>query len=58
MVKFLIEIEADAGEPEALNITLKTQRSQPTEVEEKAARRLLPALRDLPKNRFPEGDEP
>ena len=58
MVRFLIEIEAIAGDPEAVNIMLKTQRDQPAEVEETAARRLLPALRDLPKARFPEDGGP
>jgi hypothetical protein len=53
MVRFVIDIEADAGDPEAVNILLKTERKQPTEVEETAARRLLPKLRDLPKNSFP-----
>ena len=54
MVRFVIEIEADASDPEAVNIMLKTQKNAPTEVEETAARRLLPALRDLPKTKFPE----
>jgi hypothetical protein len=54
MVRFVIDIEADARDPEAVNIMLKTQRNEPTEAEETAARRLLPALRDLPKSKFPE----
>src|ERR1051326_4445953 len=54
MVRFVIDIEAVAGDPEGVNILLKTERKQPTEVEETAARRLLPALRDLPRSRFPE----
>ena len=57
MVRFVIDIEGDAADPEAVNIMLKTQRSEPTEAEETAARRLLPALRDLPKNKFPEDAE-
>ncbi len=57
MVRFLIEIEAGAGDPTAVNILLKTERKQPTEVEETDAQRLLPALRDLLKKRFAESDE-
>jgi hypothetical protein len=57
MVRFVIDLEAAPGDPEAVNIVLKTQRNQPTEVEETAARRLLPALCDLAKARFPD-DEP
>lgn len=58
MVRFVIDIEADAGDPEAVSIVLKTQRNQPAEVEETAANRLLPALCDLAKARFPEDDQP
>ena len=54
MVRFVIDIEAVADDPEEVNIVLKTERKQPTEVEETAARRLLPKLRDLPKSSFPE----
>jgi hypothetical protein len=57
MVRFLIEIEAGADDPKAVNILLKTERKQPTEIEETDARGLLPALRDLLKRRFPESDE-
>ena len=57
MVRFVIDIEAVAGDAKAVNIVLKTQREQPAEVEETAARRLLPALCDLAKARFPEDDE-
>lgn len=56
MVRFLIEIEAGAGEPGAVNILLKTERKQPTQVEETDAQRLLPALRDLLKKRFASDD--
>jgi hypothetical protein len=56
MVRFVIDIEADAGDPEAVNILLKTQRNEPAEVEETAARRLLPALCDLAKAGFAEDD--
>lgn len=58
MVRFLIEIEADAGDPEAVNILLKTNSNEATEAEEAAAQRLLPVLRDLLKTGFPESDEP
>ena len=55
MVRVVIDIEADAGDPNAVNMVLKTQRNQPSEVEETAARRVLS---DLAKARFPEEDEP
>jgi hypothetical protein len=55
MVRFLIEIEAVAGDPNAVNIAVKTERNQPTDIEESTAQRILPALRDLPKTCFPEG---
>ncbi len=58
MVRFLIEIEAGAGDPKAVDILLKTEKKQPTEVEETDAQRLLPALRDLLKRRFAESEEP
>ena len=57
MVRFLIDIEADADNPKALSILLKTNREQPAEAEETAAQRLLPALRDLLQTGFPESDE-
>lgn len=58
MVRFLIEIEAGTGDPKAVDILLKTERKQPTEVEETDAQRLLPALRDLLRRRFAESEEP
>lgn len=57
MVRFRIDIEAVADDPKALNILLKTESNQAAEAEETAAQRLLPALRDLLKNGFPESDE-
>ena len=57
MVRFVIDIEAVAGDPEAVNILLKTNSNQAAEPEEAAARRLLPVLRDLLKTGFPESDE-
>jgi hypothetical protein len=57
MVRFRIDIEAVADDPKALTILLKAERDQVAEAEETAARRLLPALRDLLKRRFSEGDE-
>jgi hypothetical protein len=57
MVRFQIDIEADADDPKALSILLKTNRNQPAQVEETAAERLLPALRDLLRTGFPDGDE-
>jgi hypothetical protein len=57
MVRFLIEIESGADDPKGVNILLKTERRQPTEVEETDAQQLLPALRDLLKKRFAESDE-
>jgi hypothetical protein len=58
MVRFRIDIEAVADDPKAVNILLKTERDHAAEAEETAARRLLPALRELLKRRFPESDEP
>ena len=58
MVRFLIEIEAGAGDSRAVSILLKTERKQPTEVEETDAQQLLPALRDLLRKRFAETDDP
>jgi hypothetical protein len=57
MVSFRIDIEAVADDPKALNILLKAERNQAAEAEETAAKRLLPALRDLLKRRFSESDE-
>lgn len=57
MVSFRIDIEAVADDPKALNILLKAERKQAAEAEETAAKRLLPALRDLLKRRFSESDE-
>ena len=57
MVRFRIDIEAVAGDPEAVNILLKTESNQAAEAEEQSARRLLPALRDLLQTRFAESDE-
>ena len=57
MVRFRIDIEAVAGDPNAMNILLKTETNQATEPEEASARRLLPALRNLLKTGFPESDE-
>jgi len=57
MVRFRIDIEAVADDPKALNILLKTESNEAAEAEETAAQRLLPALRDLLKTGFPQGDE-
>jgi hypothetical protein len=57
MVRFVIDIEAVAGDSKAVNIVLKTQRSEPAEVEETVARRLLPGLCDLAKAGFPDDGE-
>ena len=57
MVRFQIDIEADADDPKALSILLKTNKNQPAEAEETAAERLLPALRDLLQTGFPESDD-
>lgn len=57
MVRFEIDIQADADDPKALSILLKTNRNQPAQAEETAAERLLPALCDLLKTGFPESDE-
>jgi len=57
MVTFRIDIEAVTGDPKALNILLKAEKNQAAEAEETAAQRLLPALRNLLKTRFSDGDE-
>jgi hypothetical protein len=57
MVTFRIDIEAVANDPKALNILLKAEKNQAAEAEETAAQRLLPALRNLLKNRFADSDE-
>lgn len=57
MVTFRIDIEAVADDPKALNILLKAEKNQAAEAEETAAQRLLPALRNLLKNRFADSDE-
>jgi hypothetical protein len=57
MVSFRIDIEAVADDPKALNILLKAERNQAADAEETAAKRLLPALRDLLKTRFSESEE-
>ena len=57
MVRFIVDIEAVADDPQAVNILLKTRQNEPAEAEETAARRLLPALRDLLQAGFPESDE-
>jgi hypothetical protein len=58
MVRLVIDIEAIDGDPETVNMVLKTQRDRPAEVEEAAARRLVPALCDLAEAGFAESDEP
>ena len=57
MVRLRIDIEAVASDPKALNILLKTEMNQASEAEDQAARRLLPALRDLLQSRFAESDD-
>ncbi len=52
MVRFVIEIASDAGDPAEVDIVLKSERNDLTEAEETTARRLLPALRGLPKERL------
>ena len=58
MVRFVIDIEAVASDPEAVNIILKTNSNQAVEAEEATAQRLLPIIRELLKSGFPESDEP
>jgi hypothetical protein len=57
MVSFVIDIEAVADDPKAMNIMLKTNSNQAAEAEEAAAQRLLPVLRDVLIKGFPESDE-
>ena len=57
MVRFVIDIEAVADDPKAVNILLKTKSDQAAEAEETTAQRLLPVLRDLLQTGFPENDE-
>ena len=48
MVRFIIEIEQVTGDPKAVNMTIRTEKQQPTHVEEALANRLSPRLRALP----------
>lgn len=57
MVRLMVDIEAVDDDPKTVNIVLKTQRNQPAEVEETAARRLLSELCDVAKAGFSDEDE-
>jgi hypothetical protein len=57
VVRFVIDIEAVAGDPEAVNILLKTNSTQAVEAEEATAQRLLPVLRELLKTGFPDSEQ-
>ena len=48
MVRFIIEIEDVTGEPNAVNIVIKTENQKPTPLEEAMARRISAHLRALP----------
>jgi hypothetical protein len=48
MVKFIIEIEEVAGEPNGVNVLFRSEKQQPTQIEEALAKRLEPLLRALP----------
>jgi hypothetical protein len=56
MVRLMIDIEALADDPKTVDIVLKTQKNQPAEVEETAARRLVSGLCDVAKAGFPEDE--
>ena len=47
MVRFIIEIEEVSGEPNAVNMVIKTEKQQPTQLEEAVAQRISPNLRTL-----------
>jgi hypothetical protein len=48
MVRFIIEIEEVSDEPNAVNVLIKTDKQQPTPLEEALAQRISPHLRALP----------
>jgi len=48
MVRFIIEIEEVSGEPNALNVVIRSEKQQPTPLEEAMAQRIKPSLRALP----------
>jgi hypothetical protein len=50
MVRFIIEIEQVPGEPNGVNVALRTENQQPTSIEEALAERIKPILRALPSN--------
>jgi len=48
MVRFLIEIEQVPDEPKGVNVSVRSEKQQPTGIEEALAERISPILRALP----------
>jgi hypothetical protein len=48
MVRFIIEIEQVPGDPKAVNVVVRTEKQQPTHIEQVLANRISPTLRALP----------
>ena len=48
MIKIVIEIkELDEGERKAMNVALKSEKDQPTALEEGLWKKVMPAVKDL-----------
>ena len=50
MVRFLIEIEQVPGDPTGVNVSVRSEKHQPTSIEEALANKISPILRALPSN--------
>jgi hypothetical protein len=48
MVRFIIEIEQVPDEPLGVNVSVRSEKQQPTSIEEALAERISPILRALP----------
>jgi len=48
MFRYIIEIEQAAGEDNGVNVQFRSEKQQPTQIEEALAKRLEPLLRALP----------
>ena len=48
MVRFLIEIEQVPGDPTGVNVSVRSEKQQPTSIEEALATKISPILRALP----------
>lgn len=48
MVRFLIEIEQVPDDPKGVNVSVRSEKQQPTSIEDALAERIKPILRALP----------